>query len=81
LNVQVAVRLFANLADFTPLGARAGVALLEVPEDVTVGDLVRRLEIPDELPRLLLVNGQEAVPGRRLAPGDLVSVLPPLVGG
>jgi molybdopterin converting factor small subunit len=46
-----------------------------------VGDLIRRLRIPDELPRLLLVNGHAAEPATRLGPGDIVDVLPPLVGG
>ena len=37
--------------------------------------------IPDEVPRLLLVNGRDVEPTARLRPGDVVDVLPPLVGG
>jgi len=79
--VEVEVHLFANLADYGPPGARGGAVRVDVPEGVTVGELLRQLRIPDESPRLLLVNGQDADPGVRLNPGDVVAVLPSLVGG
>lgn len=78
----VVVRLFANLADYGPPGVRpGGVGRVELPEGATLRDLLRRLRIPDEIPRLLLVNGHDADPTVRLGPGDVVDVLPPLVGG
>jgi hypothetical protein len=46
-----------------------------------VAHLLERLALPDDLPRLVLVNGADARPVHRLAAGDVVSVLPPLVGG
>jgi molybdopterin converting factor small subunit len=80
-EVEVAVRLFANLADFGPRGAGAGAARVALPVGATVGDLLRRLRIPEEVPRILLVNGRDADPTTELGPGDAVDVLPPLVGG
>ena len=74
------MRLFANLAGCLPRES-AGVAALEVPVGTTVEDLVRRLAIPDELPRLIVVNGRDPAPGQALASGDTVSILPPLAGG
>jgi molybdopterin converting factor small subunit len=79
--VKIEVRLFANLADYLPPGTGGGTAILEVPADTTLGELARGLAIPDELPRLMLVNGHDAAPDRRLAPGDVVSIFPPLAGG
>ena len=79
--MEVEVHLFANLADYGPPGARGGAARVELPEGATVQDLLRRLRIPDEIPRLLLVNGRDAEPTARLGRGDVVDVLPPLVGG
>jgi molybdopterin converting factor small subunit len=46
-----------------------------------VDELVRDLAIPADLPGLLLVNGREAPADRRLHPGDVVSIVPPLAGG
>jgi sulfur carrier protein ThiS len=79
--VEVEVHLFANLADYRPPGVRGEAARIELPAGSTVEDLLRRLGIPDEVPRLLLVNGRDAEPTARLGPGDVVSVLPPLAGG
>ena len=79
--VEVEVHLFANLADYAPPGARGGSARVELSEGATVRDLLRRLRIPDEAPRLLLVNGHDVEPAARLNPGDVVDILPPLVGG
>ncbi len=79
--MRIEVRLFANLGDYLPLTARRAGASVELDDGATVGDLCRLLGIPDDLPRLLLVNGHEVDPAHRLATGDVVSVLPPLVGG
>jgi molybdopterin converting factor small subunit len=79
--VKIAVRLFANLADYRPTDMRGEAATVDLPEGATVGDLAHRLRIPDEVPRLTLVNGRDAGPGYRLAAGDVVSLFPPLAGG
>ena len=79
--MEIEVHLFANLADYGPPGARGGAARVELPEGATVRDLLRRLRIPDEGPRLFLVNGRDVDSGATLRSGDVVDVLPPLVGG
>jgi molybdopterin converting factor small subunit len=79
--VTIEVRLFANLARYLPPGVQGDGARLDVGDDATVGDVVRRLAIPADLPGLLLVNGVEASPDRRLRSGDVLSIVPPLAGG
>jgi sulfur carrier protein ThiS len=79
--MEVEVHLFANLADYRPPGARTGPVRVELPAGATLHDLLRQLRIPDEVPCLLLVNGRDVEPTVRLSGGDVVSVLPPLVGG
>jgi molybdopterin synthase sulfur carrier subunit len=79
--VRVEVRLFATLALFLPRGGREGAATLDVPETSTVRDVVLSLGIPVDLERVTLVNGGDALPERRLQPGDVVTVFPPLSGG
>ncbi len=79
--MKIEVRLFANLADYLPPGTRGSRATVDLPAGATLLDLVRRLQIPDDLPRLMLVNGQDAGAERPLAPGDVVSLIPPLAGG
>ena len=79
--MEIQVRLFANLAEYGPPGARGGAACVELPEGATVRDLLARLRIPDEGPRLLLVNGHDVEASATLRAGDVVDVLPLLVGG
>jgi molybdopterin converting factor small subunit len=79
--VEVEVHLFANLVDYRPAGAAGGVARVRLPPGATVGDLLARLRIPEAVPRLLRVNGRDADPSAVLSAGDIVDVLPPLVGG
>ena len=79
--MRVEIHLFATLERYLPPGSRDGVAVLEVPEGSTAADVARRLGIPSGLERVLLVNGSEATPDRRLAPGDVLDLYPPLAGG
>jgi sulfur carrier protein ThiS len=79
--VTIEVRLFANLARYLPPGARGDGARLDIQDGATVADVLRRLAIPADLPGLLLVNGVEAPPDRRLRPGDILIIVPPLAGG
>jgi sulfur-carrier protein len=80
-GVEVDVRLFANLADYGPPGARGGAARVEMPDGATVRDLLHRLRVPDEVPRVLLVNGRDVDLAVELHPDDVVDVLPALAGG
>lgn len=44
-------------------------------------DVARRLGMPADMARVVLVNGQDAEPDRRLADGDSIAIFPPLMGG
>lgn len=80
-SVKIEVRLFANLADYLPAASPGEPSTIDLPDGATVDELVARLALPGELPRLLLVNGSDASPGLSLQAGDVVSILPPLAGG
>jgi molybdopterin converting factor small subunit len=79
--VKVEVRLFATLASYLPEGNEENAALLDLPDGATVASLLSALGVPDDLPLITLVNGQDAEPGRDLMDGDVLSVFPPLSGG
>jgi molybdopterin converting factor small subunit len=79
--VRIEVRLFATFASYLPPGSGEGTAMIEMPQGSTVNDVAAQLGIPSGLPRIVLVNGQDADPGRRLATGDIITLFPPLAGG
>ena len=77
----VEVRLFATLAAFLPPDSREGAAELEIPDGSTVADVTRRLGIPSDLARVVLVNGRDIGVEAPLAGPDIVTIFPPLAGG
>jgi len=79
--VRIEVRLFANLATFLPPHGRNGIAELEVPDGSTVADVTRKLGIPPDLARIVLVNGHDAASEAQLSLRDVVTIFPPLAGG
>ncbi len=44
-------------------------------------DVLRTLGIPCSLERVILVNGTDTSPDRRLVEADIIDVFPPLAGG
>jgi molybdopterin converting factor small subunit len=79
--VKVTVKLFATFRDFLPQHAGRSALRLDVDEHETVQALLQALRVPDDLPRIVLVNGLYASEESLLTDGDVVSVFPPLIGG
>lgn len=84
--MKVEVRLYAGLREKLPDAPR-GRAGLDLPEGATLQDLLDRLDIPDRLAQMVLVNGVQsprarpARASRPLADGDSVAIFPPVAGG
>lgn len=78
--IKIEVRLFATLAAYLP-GSESHAPTLELADGATMGDLVRLLGIPEDLPRVSLVNGLNAEADQALRSGDVISLFPPLAGG
>jgi len=79
--VTVTVRLFATYRDFLPQHAIRSGLQMDVHEHDTVQTLMKALGVPDDLPKIVLINGQHAAKNSLLTDGDIVSVFPPLIGG
>lgn len=72
----VSVRCLADLAGSTPPDGR-----LTLPETATVGFAADRLGIAPEAVGTFLVNSAPADRTAPLAPGDVLTVIPPITGG
>jgi molybdopterin converting factor small subunit len=61
---------------------RAGIPFeLSVPSGSTLGDLVTRLALPEDLVKIAFVNGRHQDPNYQLQPDDQVGMFPPIAGG
>ena len=79
--MRIDVQLHATLVAFLPPGSRDGIAALDVDAHATVADLIRRLSIPADVSRVVLVNGHDVDDEASLRAGDVVDIFPPLAGG
>ncbi len=79
--MKVEVKLFANFREYLPPGSEKYSCFLEMEEGTTVGQVLKKLNIPDSIPMITLVNGLHRDVGEPLQPGDALSVFPPIAGG
>jgi molybdopterin converting factor small subunit len=79
--MEIEVKLFATLRDYLPEGSSRFSYKMEVDSDIRVQDILSRLKIPEELPKIILVNGVHGKKEQILKEGDVLSVFPPVAGG
>ena len=83
--MQITLRLFGELKQYTPDGEKQGRAVrIEVPDGLTALQLILRLGIPyggDEGQMVVAVNDVEVEHNSVLHDGDVVSMFEPLAGG
>ena len=79
--MRVEVKLHATLVPFLPPGSRDGAAVVDLAAPATVASLIQALAIPEDLARVVLVDGQDVPDRHELRPGSVVDIFPPLAGG
>ncbi|MEJ5349257.1 MAG: MoaD/ThiS family protein [Desulfosoma sp.] len=77
--MKIRVESFATYRDYTRNLPED--KSLEVPEGATVAQVLAMLGVPEEAPKILLVNGRARFPETVLAAGDSLVFFPPLEGG
>jgi len=79
--MQIEVKLFANFQEFLPPGSQKYGFTLEVDEGTTISQVLEKLQISQSIPMITIVNGLHRKTDEALAPGDVLSVFPPVAGG
>ena len=79
--MQVEVRLYATLREFAPADANAGVFLLTLPDNATLGFLLTAIGIEAKKVHMRIVNGIMSTDERVLKENDRVGLFPPVGGG
>jgi sulfur carrier protein ThiS len=84
--MQITFKLYASLTDYLPPDQRRSNAMaLDVAEGASVAEVIEPFALPMKLVHLVLINGHYVPPEergtRRLAPGDVLAIWPPIAGG
>ena len=79
--MQIEVKLFATLRDYLPKGSDRFSCKLELDGRSRVKDIISTLKIPEDIPKIILVNGVHGKNDQTLKEGDVVSIFPPVAGG
>lgn len=77
--MQVTVELQAYLDKYSP--NEDAVFSYDLPDGATVQTLVRRLNVPEEMASVIVLNDRNADFEDELHEGDRVTLIPPLAGG
>ena len=79
--MHVRLKLIDIFRDFLPPGSDGSNLTLEVSKKAVIHDIFSILGIPDDLPRIILYNGQIAQEDQGLSDGDVIAIFSPIFGG
>ena len=83
--MKITIKLFALLGKYLPDGAEKNQIDIEVPDGVSVQDVIHDLSLPTEHCHLVLVDGVYVAPSERdakvLSEGQALAIWPPVAGG
>ena len=74
--MRVFVKLFATLRNFGPDEQE-----IEIPDNSTIEEVLKVLNLPEKIPLLKIVNGEHRSIHHCLREGDEIAFFPPIAGG
>jgi len=77
--MRVDIHLLGYLAQYSPTGEEK--FKFELPPGATVGQLLEKIHFPEDVEKMVLINGHQAKLSTPLAEGDDVFVFTPAAGG
>jgi len=77
--MKVRVEFQTYLDQYSPNGENEFT--YEMPDGSTIGDMLRKLQVPPELSTVIAVGDAAATIDHRLTDGERVTVIPPVSGG
>ncbi len=79
--MEIEVKLFATLRDYLPKGSGRFSCKMEIDGQMRVQEILAKLNIPEEIPKIILINGIHGKKEQILKEGDVLSIFPPVAGG
>jgi molybdopterin converting factor small subunit len=79
--MEIEVKLFATLREYLPKGSSRFSCKMKINVSTRVQDILLRLKIPEQIPKIILINGVHAKKDQVLNERDVLSIFPPVAGG
>jgi len=79
--MEIEIRLFATFREYLPEGSGTFSFKKTIHESTTVGDIIKELGLPLDMPKIVIVKGSQVKEDSTLQDGDVVSIFPPMAGG
>ena len=77
--MRLSVEFQTYLDQYSPNGENEFT--YEMPDGSTIGDMLRKLQVPPELSAVIAVGDSAATTDHLLSDGERVTVIPPVSGG
>ena len=79
--MKVELNLYASIKRYLPEKSSGNSSIVEVEEGTRVRELIVRMGIAPEAPKVIFLNGVHAQGDEVLKDGDRVGAFPPVAGG
>ena len=79
--MKVELRLYASLGRYLPENREGNSCILEIEAGTTIQELLHKLNIPLDAPKVIFLNGIHAQGNEVLKDGDRLGAFPPVAGG
>lgn len=77
MQTHIQIKLFANLQRFMPASAEN----YAIEADTSIRKLLQQLDIPEDMAKLIFINGLKAELTTLLKGGERIGIFPPVGGG
>ena len=79
--MEIEVRLFATFRDYLPQGSGSFSFRKILGNEMAVNKIAEEINLPPDIPKIFIVNGNVVTGEYVLHNGDVVSIFPPVAGG
>ncbi len=80
--MQIEIKLLTQFKQYLPSPDTEGnVRSIEIAEPATVKDVLDKLGIPPDMPKVIMLNDRQGAMDGEVAPGDRMTIFPPVGGG
>ncbi len=78
--MEIEIRVFATFREYLPEGSQASFRR-SLMQETTVDRIADSINLPQDTPKIFIVNGNVVAGEYVVRDGDVVSIFPPVAGG